>query len=235
VDARTEEIAANLEAVRERISTACRAAGREPDTVTLVAITKTYPAEDVARLAALGVRDVGENRDQEAAPKAAAVPGVRWHFVGQLQRNKARSVAGYADVVHSVDSLRLVEALSEAAARSGRETPLGALVQVSLDDDDRRGGAVTGAVERVAEAITASPSLRLLGVMAVAPLDWAPDEAFGRLAAMSARIRQRFSGPHGEPDWISAGMSDDLESAILHGSTHVRVGSALLGKRTPLR
>ncbi|WP_433320591.1 YggS family pyridoxal phosphate-dependent enzyme [Dactylosporangium sp. CA-139066] len=234
MDARTEQIAANLAAVRERIATACRNAGREPESVTLVAVTKTYPAEDVARLAELGVRDVGENRDQEAAPKAAAVPGVRWHFVGQLQRNKARSVAGYADVVHSVDSLRLVEALSDAAARAERDTPLGALVQVSLDDDEHRGGALTGQVEKVAEAITASPHLRLLGVMAVAPLDWTPDEAFGRLAAMSARIRQRFSGAHGEPDWISAGMSDDLESAILHGSTHVRVGSALLGKRTPL-
>ncbi|MFG2042637.1 YggS family pyridoxal phosphate-dependent enzyme [Dactylosporangium sp. NPDC048998] len=234
MDARTSEIAANLAAVRERIAAACRAAGREPDSVTLVAITKTYPAEDVARLAGLGVLDVGENRDQEAAPKAAAVPGVRWHFVGQLQRNKARSVVGYADVVHSVDSLRLADALADAAVRAGRETPLGALVQVSLDDDERRGGAVTGAVEKVAEAIAASPALRLLGVMAVAPLDWEPDEAFARLAAISARIRQRLSGPDGVPDWISAGMSNDLESAILHGSTHVRVGSALLGKRTPL-
>jgi pyridoxal phosphate enzyme (YggS family) len=234
VDARTAEIAANLAAVRERIGAACRAAGREPDSVTLVAVTKTYPAEDVERLARLGVLDVGENRDQEAAPKAAAVPEVRWHFVGQLQRNKARSVAGYADAVHSVDSLRLADALADAAVKAGRETPLGALVQVSLDDDERRGGAVIGAVEKVAEAIASSPVLRLRGVMAVAPLGWTADEAFARLAAISGRIRQRFSGPYGEPDWISAGMSNDLESAILHGSTHVRVGTALLGKRTPL-
>lgn len=234
MDTRTAEIAANLAAVRERIAAACRAAGREPGSVTLVAVTKTYPAEDVARLAELGVHDVGENRDQEAAPKAAAVPGVRWHFVGQLQRNKARSVATYADVVHSVDSLRLVDALAEAAVRAGREAPIGALVQVSLDDDEHRGGALTGQVEKVAEAIAAHPALRLRGVMAVAPLDWSPDEAFARLAAISGRIRQRFSGADGEPDWISAGMSNDLESAILHGSTHVRVGSALLGKRTPL-
>ncbi|WP_432829371.1 YggS family pyridoxal phosphate-dependent enzyme [Dactylosporangium sp. CA-092794] len=234
MDPRTAQIAANLAAVRERIAAACRAAGREPESVTLVAITKTYPADDVARLVELGVRDVGENRDQEAAPKAAAVPDVRWHFVGQLQRNKARSVVTYADVVHSVDSLRLVDALTDAVVRSGRETPLGALVQVSLDDDERRGGAVTGAVEKVAEAIAASPALRLLGVMAVAPVDWAPDDAFARLAAISGRIKQRFTGPDGTPDWISAGMSGDLESAILHGSTHVRVGSALLGKRTPL-
>jgi pyridoxal phosphate enzyme (YggS family) len=162
------------------------------------------------------------------------VPEVRWHFVGQLQRNKARSVAGYADAVHSVDSLRLADALADAAVKAGRETPLGALVQVSLDDDERRGGAVIGAVEKVAEAIASSPVLRLRGVMAVAPLGWTADEAFARLAAISGRIRQRFSGPYGEPDWISAGMSNDLESAILHGSTHVRVGTALLGKRTPL-
>jgi pyridoxal phosphate enzyme (YggS family) len=249
VDARTSQIAANLASVRERIAAACRAAGREPESVTLVAITKTYPAEDVLRLASLGVLEVGENRDQEAAPKAAAVPWgsrVRWHFVGRLQRNKARSVVRYADVVHSVDSLRLVDALVDAAVhterperpeRPGRPAsaePLGALVQVSLDDDERRGGAVTGAVEKVAEAIAAAPALRLRGVMAVAPLDWEPDEAFARLAAISDRIRLRFSGPDWSPDWISAGMSNDLESAILHGSTHVRVGSALLGNRTPL-
>jgi uncharacterized pyridoxal phosphate-containing UPF0001 family protein len=216
LDERTSQIAANLASVRERIAKACQAAGREPESVTLVAITKTYPADDVARLAELGVADVGENRDQEAAPKAAAVPGVRWHFVGQLQRNKARSVAGYADV------------------KAGRDARLGALVQVSLDDDEHRGGAVTGQVEKVAEAIAASPALALRGVMAVAPLGWEPDEAFARLAAIASRIRQRFSGSDGAADWISAGMSDDLESAILHGSTHVRVGSALLGKRTPL-
>jgi PLP dependent protein len=234
VDARTEQIAANLASVRERIAAACRAAGREPESVTLVAVTKTYPAEDVARLAELGVTEVGENRDQEAAAKAAAVPGVHWHFVGQLQRNKARSVAGYAEAVHSVDSLRLVDALADAVVKAGRAAPLGALVQVSLDDDEHRGGALTGQVEKVAEAIAASPALALRGVMAVAPLGWEPDEAFARLAAMASRIRQRFSGTDGAADWISAGMSDDLESAILHGSTHVRVGSALLGKRTPL-
>lgn len=231
-DARTEEIAGNLARVRERVDAACRAAGREPGEVTLVAITKTYPAGDVVRLAELGVHDVGENRDQEAAAKAAAVDAdLRWHFVGQLQRNKCKSVVRYASVVHSVDSLRLADALADAAVKAGRPEPIGALVQVSLDDDEHRGGAVTGAVEGVAEAIAASPALRLRGVMAVAPLDWEPDEAFARLAAISARIRHRFPGA----DWISAGMSNDLETAILHGSTHVRVGSALLGNRTPLR
>ncbi|MFB9186118.1 YggS family pyridoxal phosphate-dependent enzyme [Dactylosporangium sucinum] len=232
VDARTEEIGRNLVQVRARIAAACAAAGRSPDEVTLVAVTKTYPARDVTRLAELGVHDVGENRDQEAGPKAEAVgdPAVRWHFVGQLQRNKARSVVRYASAVHSVDSLRLVDALVDAAVKAERPGPLDALVQVSLDDDEHRGGAVTGMVEQVAAAIAASPSLRLRGVMAVAPLDWEADDAFARLAAIAGRIRQRFP----DAGWISAGMSNDLESAILHGSTHVRVGSALLGNRTPL-
>ena len=230
-DARTEEIARNLAVVRSRVAEACKAASRDPGEVTLIAVTKTYPADDVARLASLGVLDVGENRDQEAAPKAGACPPeLRWHFIGQLQRNKARSVASYARVVHSVDSLRLVDALADAAVRAERSTPLGALVQVSLDDDEHRGGAVTGMIEQVAESIAASPALTLKGVMAVAPLGWDPDEAFERLAAVSARLRISFP----DADWISAGMSDDLESAISHGSTHVRVGSALLGNRPPL-
>ncbi|MET7393219.1 YggS family pyridoxal phosphate-dependent enzyme [Dactylosporangium sp. NPDC005572] len=232
MDARSAEIGRNLAQVRERIAAACAAAGRSPDEVTLVAVTKTYPAQDVTRLVALGVHDVGENRDQEAAPKAEAVadPALRWHFVGQLQRNKARSVVRYASAVHSVDSLRLVDALVDAAVKAERPEPLDALVQVSLDDDEQRGGAVTGMVEQVAAAIAASPALRLRGVMAVAPLGWEADDAFARLAAIAGRIRQRFPGA----GWISAGMSNDLESAILHGSTHVRVGSALLGNRTPL-
>ncbi len=141
--ARTAEIAGRLAVVRDRIGRACAAAGRPPDDVTLVAVTKTYPADDVIRLAELGVLDVGENRDQDAAPKARAVAErdvpVRWHFVGHLQRNKCRSVVEYATVVHSVDSLRLATALGEAAERAGRS--IGVLVQVSLDGDATRGGA----------------------------------------------------------------------------------------------
>jgi uncharacterized pyridoxal phosphate-containing UPF0001 family protein len=148
-DARLDELRANLRAVRERLDAACRAAGRDPGEVAVVAVTKTHPAEDVVRLARLGVTDIGENRDQEAAPKAAEVAKdgvtVRWHFVGQLQRNKCRSVVTYADVVQSVDSIRLTQALDEAARRhrdSG--TPLDVLVQVSLDGDTSRGGAAPG-------------------------------------------------------------------------------------------
>jgi pyridoxal phosphate enzyme (YggS family) len=237
--ARRAELAGNLAAVRVRIAAACAAAGRPPGDVTLVAVTKTYPAADVLRLAALGVPDIGENRDQEAAPKAAEVAdagtAVRWHFVGRLQRNKARSVAGYADLVHSVDSVRLAEAL--AAAARERPEPLGVLVQISVDGDASRGGAVAGGAEpdididRVADAVAAADGLRLCGVMAVAPLDWEPGKAFARLAAVAGRLRQRYP----DATLVSAGMSDDLEAAIEHGATHVRIGAALLGNRAPLR
>jgi pyridoxal phosphate enzyme (YggS family) len=237
-DSREVELAANLATVRERIAAACAAAGRPPDEVTLVAVTKTYPAADVVRLAALDVPDIGENRDQEAAPKAAEVAAagarVRWHFVGRLQRNKARSVAGYADLVHSVDSVRLARALAEAA--QDRPEPLGVLVQVSLDGDASRGGAVPGGpedvdVDRVADAVAAAGSLALRGVMAVAPMDWEPAVAFARLADVARRLRQRYPGAA----VISAGMSGDLEAAVEHGATHLRIGAALLGNRAPLR
>jgi pyridoxal phosphate enzyme (YggS family) len=237
-DSREVELAANLATVRERIAAACAAAGRPPDEVTLVAVTKTYPAADVVRLASLGVPDIGENRDQEAAPKAAEVAAagarVRWHFVGRLQRNKARSVAGYADLVHSVDSVRLARALAGAARE--RPAPLGVLVQVSLDGDASRGGAVPDGpqdvdVDRVADAVAEAGSLALRGVMAVAPMGWEPAAAFARLADVAQRLRRRYP----EAAVISAGMSGDLEAAVEYGATHVRIGAALLGNRAPLR
>jgi PLP dependent protein len=238
---REEEIAAGLAAVRERIGTACAAAGRDPGGVTLVVVTKTYPATDVQVLAKLGVTDVGENRDQEAAPKAEEVAAlgaqVRWHFVGQLQRNKCRSVVEYADVVHSVDGVRLARALGGAAERH-RERPLDVLVQVSIDGDPRRGGAVVGATvdpdrdfDRVALTVAEASSLRLAGVMAVAPQHWAAEVAFERLAEVSARLRVGYP----EATAVSAGMSADLEPAIARGATHVRIGSAVLGTRPKLR
>jgi pyridoxal phosphate enzyme (YggS family) len=236
-DDRRAELATLLARVRTRIAEACAAAGRDRGTVTLVAVTKTYPASDVLHLAALGVRDIGENRDQEAAPKAAEVAAageeVRWHFVGQLQRNKARSVAGYASLVHSVDTVRLARALGKAAA--ARTTPLEVLVQVSIDGDPTRGGAIPGGdketgLESVAEAVAADKGLKLRGVMAIAPLDWAPERAFERLATVAAELRVGYP----TADLISAGMSADLEQAVAFGATHVRIGSALLGNRPAL-
>jgi pyridoxal phosphate enzyme (YggS family) len=238
-DPRRTELAERLSAVRGRVSAACGEVGRDPGEVTLVAVTKTYPAGDIRRLVALGVPDIGENKDQEAAPKAAELAAagvpVRWHFVGQLQRNKCRSVVRYADLVHSVDNVPLVGAL-DRAADSHRERPLDVLVQVSLDGDLDRGGAAAGApvpardLERVISAVAESPALRLRGVMSVAPLSWDSRAAFNRLAEVAGALRQG----HPAADIVSAGMSADLEAAIAAGATHVRIGSALLGKRAPL-
>jgi pyridoxal phosphate enzyme (YggS family) len=234
---RQAQLAASLTEVRERIDGACRAADREPGSVTLVAITKTYPASDVEMLAALGVTDVGENKDQEARVKAAAVrAAVRWHFVGQLQRNKAKSVVTYADVVESVDSVRLVRALAGAVERH-RDRPLDVLVQVSIDGDPARGGAVADAAEadrdlmRVADAVAEADGLRLGGVMAIAPQSWDADPAFERLASLATRV----AAGHPAATVISAGMSGDLEQAVRHGATHVRIGTSLLGMRNTLR
>lgn len=233
---RRDDIAAGLARVEERITAACRAAGRDRSEITLVAVTKTFPVQDVAHLAALGVRDVGENRDRDAAAKVAAcrelgLVGLRWHFVGQVQRNKAASVSSYADLVHSVDRLTLVRALERGAARAGRVVDC--LVQVDLRDppvDDGRGGASPDGVEAVAAALSEAGHLTLAGVMAVAPLGADPAEAFGRLAEIATGLRATYRGAV----VMSAGMSGDLEAAVAAGATHLRVGTALLGSRPPL-
>jgi uncharacterized pyridoxal phosphate-containing UPF0001 family protein len=259
---RREELSRNLAAVRVRIDAACAAAGRDPAEITLIAVTKTYPAADVLALASLGQADFGENRDQEAARKAAAVAEVTkataagqpvtWHFIGQLQTNKAQSVAGYASMVHSVDRIRLVHALGAAARKAGRE--LSCLVQVSLDParvagvpgrvgpgdqagravdaewaDPARGGVPPALLHEVAEAIAAEPGLALGGLMAVAPLGADPEAAFAPLRRLSAVVRA--IAPSATV--ISAGMSGDLEAAIGNGATHLRIGTALLGNRRP--
>ncbi|BCJ30907.1 YggS family pyridoxal phosphate-dependent enzyme [Actinocatenispora sera] len=233
IDRRTE-LVGNLASVRRRIADACLAAGRSPREVSLIAVTKTFPASDVRLLAELGQRVVAENRDGEAAAKAAELAAagvdVRWHFVGQLQRNKARSVVRYADVVQSVDRPALVTALAAAVA-AHRDRPLDVLIQVSLDDAPGRGGVSPAALPALVDAVLgAAPRLRLRGLMAVAPLGGDPDVAFGRLAERAAWLRER------DPDasMLSAGMTGDLEAAIRHGATHVRVGSGLLGRRAKL-
>ena len=224
---RRDELAARLTAVRERISAACAAAGRKPQDVSLVAVTKTFPASDVRLLSGLGVRDFGENRDAEAAPKAAQCADLDlvWHFVGQLQTNKAASVARYATFVHSVDRLRLVRALGVAARRA--ERVIECLIEVSLDGDPARGGALAGEVPGLAEALMAEAGLVLAGVMAIAPLGMLPADAFARLLDSAAAVR----AVRPAATVISAGMSGDLEAAIAAGATHVRIGTALLGDR----
>jgi pyridoxal phosphate enzyme (YggS family) len=231
---RRDEIAAGLDSVRRRIAAACEEGGRWPDEVRLIVVTKTFPAEDVRILADLGVGDVGENRHQEAVGKHAecAGLGLTWHFVGALQTNKAAAVAEYADVVHSVDRQRLVRALGKAAERTGRT--LRCLVQVDLDESgaaEGRSGARPDDVPELAAALAAHPRLEVAGVMGVAPLGEDPEPAFARLAEVAARLRSA----HPSADMVSAGMSGDLEAAVRHGATHVRVGTAVLGKRPPLR
>ena len=236
-DTRRRELAGNLQHVRERVSAACIAAGRRVDDVALIAITKTFPASDVVLLAELGVTDVGENRDQEAAPKVAEVAStyanpdaLRWHFVGALQTNKCASVVRYASLVHSVDRLRLVEALGRVA----HQMAVNCLVQVDLDETNRpgRAGARPDEVDAIADAIAADSRLELAGVMAVAPLGVDPERAFRKLAEIADGVRQR----HPSARAISAGMSGDLEQAVANGATHLRVGSALLGaRRHPVR
>lgn len=232
-DPRAAELAERLELVRQRIESATRAAARS-DLPTLMVVTKFHPAADVRRLAALGVRDVGENRDQEAAAKSAELSevDVRWHFIGQLQSNKAKSVARYAASVQSVDRPQLVEALAKAVAREKDATgrsDLDCFIQVSLDHDAgaHRGGASPADVELLGEKIESADGLVLSGLMAVAPLGADPDAAFERLAAISEALR----AVHPAAVGISAGMSQDLESAIRFGATHLRIGSDILGSR----
>ncbi|MGJ5896245.1 YggS family pyridoxal phosphate-dependent enzyme [Streptomyces sp. V2] len=235
---RKDELAENLAKVEERIARACADAGRARSEVTLIVVTKTYPASDVRMLSELGVRHVAENKDQDAAPKAAECADLplTWHFVGQLQTNKARSVVGYADFVQSVDRDRLVVSLAKEAERAGRE--VGCLIQVALDAGEsargERGGVAPGGIEELAARVAASPGVRLDGLMTVAPLtgEYAGREraAFQRLMDLSTDLRRS----HPAATMVSAGMSADLEQAVAAGATHVRVGSAVLGVRPRL-
>lgn len=237
-DARLAQLEHNLAAVRQRIDAAVAAAGRQGTPPELIVVTKFHPARDVRRLASLGVTDVGENRDQEAATKAAELAELhlRWHFIGQLQSNKAKSVVKYAHAVHSVDRPQLSVALEKAMAaereRTGRG-PLECFIQVSLDEDadGHRGGARPADVPALADQLAAAEGIRLAGVMAVAPLRADTAAAFAKLAGISARL----TSLHPEAAGISAGMSQDLEAAIKFGATHLRIGSDILGPRPALR
>jgi pyridoxal phosphate enzyme (YggS family) len=229
---RREELAAGLQHVLRRVERACAVAGRDPGEVELVAVTKFFPASDVDLLVDLGVRHIGENRHQEAAAKMLEVrrrADLTLHFIGQLQTNKAGAVARYADVVQSVDRPRLAEALQRGARSAGRR--LGVLVQVALDHESGRAGVAPAEARTLADQVAESPDLDLLGVMAVAPLGGDPDPAFALLREVARGIQQ----DHPRATWVSAGMSADLEAAIAHGATHLRVGSAILGSRPPLR
>ncbi len=226
---RAAELRESLKALRARIAAACAAAGRDSGEVTLIAVTKTFPVSDIRLLSALGVVDIGENRDQEAAPKAAECAALglplNWHFVGQLQVNKCASVVSYADVIHSVDRDRLVRALGQRSRAAGRTVTC--LIQVSLDAAPGRGGVLPAEAPGLADLVAAEDGLVLGGVMAVAPLGEPPAPAFRVLR----RVAQAVCADHPGAMMISAGMSGDLDEAIAEGATHVRVGTALLGGR----
>ncbi|WP_308011057.1 YggS family pyridoxal phosphate-dependent enzyme [Streptomyces sp. AC495_CC817] len=221
------DLAARLSAIDDRIADAARLAGRDPGEITRIVVTKFHPASLVRELHALGVREVGENRQQELTAKTAEVSDLddlRWHFIGQAQTNKASAIRRAADAVHSVDRDRLADALHRAA---DDDSILDVLVQVNLTDEEGRGGVQPEAAEGLAEHILSLPSLRLRGVMAVAPLDEDPASAFARLRATADAIRAI------EPSatWISAGMTGDFAEAIQAGATHLRIGSAITGPR----
>ncbi|MEB3982338.1 YggS family pyridoxal phosphate-dependent enzyme [Mycobacterium sp. 663a-19] len=243
---RESELTHALAAVRSRLAAAAEAVGRNVGEIELLPITKFFPATDVAILSRLGCRSVGESREQEAAAKVAELARlsqaspradwreVNWHMVGQIQRKKARALARWAHTAHSVDSVRLVSALDRAVAAAlaagERENPLRVYVQVSLDGDPSRGGvdvAKPGAVEAVCAKVAEAKALQLLGLMGIPPLDWDPDDAFDRLRSEHRRVLES----HPDAVGLSAGMSADLEIAVKHGSTCVRVGTALLGPR----
>jgi pyridoxal phosphate enzyme (YggS family) len=217
------ELADRLASVRGSIADAARDAGRSPNDITTIVVTKFQPASLVAELASLGVEDFGENRHQEAQAKAAELAplGLRWHFVGQLQSKKAKQVRGYATAIHSIDRVALVDALRSDSAT------IDAFVQVNLTDDPNRGGVQPEGVDALVQHVLGTPGLRLRGLMAVAPLGEPPRPAFARMHLLSERMRRL--APDAQA--LSMGMSHDFREAILEGATHLRIGTAITGNR----
>ena len=219
---RKEEITRNLQDVKERINRAAESAGRDPAEVKLIVVTKTFPVSDIEILRDLGEVNFGENRDQEAGPKAEIISAT-WHFQGQIQSNKIRSICQWADVIHSISSEKEVLKF----AQSPRKHQL--FLQVSLDGQAGRGGASPAELAQLADLVNESNNLELLGLMAVAPIGVEPEKAFADLA----QINQGFQSQFPNSKYLSAGMSGDFEAAIKFGATHIRVGSSILGSRSP--
>jgi pyridoxal phosphate enzyme (YggS family) len=219
---RKEEITIKLEDVKERINRAAESAGRDPAEVKLIVVTKTFPVTDIEILRDLGEVNFGENRDQEAGPKAEIISAT-WHFQGQIQSNKIKSICQWADVIHSISSEKEILKF----AQSERKHQL--FLQVSLDGQAGRGGASPAELVQLADLVNESNNLELLGLMAVAPLGVEPEKAFADLA----QINQGFQSQFPNSKYLSAGMSGDFEAAIKFGATHIRVGSSILGSRSP--
>jgi pyridoxal phosphate enzyme (YggS family) len=219
---RKDEIAQSLQEVKERIQSAAASVNRNPNEISLIVVTKTFPISDIEILRDLGEVNFGENRDQEAGPKAQAIPAT-WHFQGQIQSNKIKSICEWADVIHSISSEKEILKFAQSPRRHQ------VFLQVSLDGQEGRGGASPSDLARLADLVNQSNNLELLGLMAVAPLGVEPDKAFADLA----HINQGFVGQFPNSRYLSAGMSGDFETAIKYGATHIRVGSSILGSRSP--
>ena len=221
------ELSRRLGEVDAKIAARLAANKRDPGSVTRIVVSKFHPSSLVRELEALGVRDFGENRDQEAAAKSTEVSDldINWHFIGQLQSNKVKSVLGYASVVHSLDRVSLLEALAKQTLQ--REVPLDVFIQVNLTDDPGRGGVNPVELLSFADSVAVASGLNLLGVMAVASLDGEEERDFSKVAALSEGLRIE----HPEAKMISAGMSNDYELAIDYGATHLRIGTAITGNR----
>ena len=237
---RERELTETMTAGRARLAAAATAAGRDTGEIQLLPITEFFPASDVTILAQLGCAEFGESREQEASNKAVEISKIigdkpiRWHMVGQIQRNKARSIAEWAYAAHSVDSRRVIDALDRAAQRAlvegRRAKPLRVYLQVSLDGDQQRGGIdveEADAIDQLSAAVHDAEGLVFVGLMAIPPLGADPDPAFARLRSELMRIQSGYD----QQLELSAGMSSDLEAAVRHGSNCVRVGTALLGQR----
>ena len=226
---RKDQILSNLESVKEKISAAAQAAGRSPSEITLIAVTKTFPVSDLEILYELGVRNFGENRDQEAAPKVGVLPAdITWHFQGGIQSNKLKSISNWASVIHSVDKFKYAQMISQFSVGKTKEI----FIQVSLDTlPQSREGVDPADLIQLAEQIMSLPNLQVKGLMAVAPLDQPTEQAFVRLQ----QIQQKFIQLYPAASSLSSGMSGDYELAISLGATHVRIGSSILGNRSPIK
>jgi hypothetical protein len=226
---RKDQILSNLESVKEKISAAAQAAGRSPSEITLIAVTKTFPVSDLEILYELGVRNFGENRDQEAAPKVGVLPAdITWHFQGGIQSNKLKSISNWASVIHSVDKFKYAQMISQFSVGKTKEI----FIQVSLDTlPQSREGVDPADLMQLAEQIMSLPNLEVKGLMAVAPLDQPTEQAFVRLQ----QIQQKFIQLYPAASSLSSGMSGDYEFAISLGATHVRIGSSILGNRSPIK
>jgi pyridoxal phosphate enzyme (YggS family) len=226
---RKDQILSNLKSVKEKISAAAQAAGRSPSEITLIAVTKTFPVSDLEILYELGVRNFGENRDQEAAPKVGVLPAdITWHFQGGIQSNKLKSISNWASVIHSVDKFKYAQMISQFSVGKTKEI----FIQVSLDSlPQSREGVDPADLMQLAEQIMSLPNLEVKGLMAVAPLDQPTEQAFVRLQ----QIQQKFIQLYPAASSLSSGMSGDYELAISLGATHVRIGSSILGNRSPIK